>query len=176
LGAFIGELKSIKIIGRYSRGIKITVAAFLGIALIFAAQNHKVLTDHMDFYGQRSGNLEETGQWMGKNLPPGKIIYHSYWDASSYFMCFNAGGYYINGLDPIYMYWRHKKEFELIDELMLGHIDKPEKVFNSVFKAEYGFVGIGEPLYCQIRNDPIHFEILYTNPGGLIFKTIPPKT
>jgi len=169
LGAFIAELK-------LTKGLKIAAAAFFAIVIIFSLQNRAVLHEHMERYGQRSVYLEDIAQWMNKNLPAGKIIYHSAWDTSHYFLCFNPKDYYINGFDPIYMYWRHRKELQLLDDLSLGRVGNPKTAINKIFKAEYGFVGISEPLYREIKNTPADFKILYNNPEGMIFQVIPSRT
>jgi len=171
LAACIGRLWRDHAPQRHARRIKVLVIAYVAAAMTCACLNNNAVTALMNFYGPRSVYYENIALWMQKNIPPGHTVYHSYWDDAPYFICFNPKDNYINVIDPIYMYWRHKPEFALMDQLSLGMAGNPKEVINKVFKAEYGFLRKEEPLGRQVKNDALNFEILYSNPAGMIFKT-----
>ena len=121
-----------------------------------------------------NSHYEATAKWMQKNIPPGELIYHPFWSDSPYFMCFNPKNNYISVLDPIYMFYRYPKEFLINKDLYEGRFQNPQEVLGEVFKVTYGYARKSNPLYAQIENDPAHFEILYRDNGGAVFKLLKP--
>ncbi len=149
---------------------KFPAALYFIISLVFLAPNLKQLKGFMEFSCARSLHFENAGRWMNKNIPANQTIYHSYWTDAPYFICLNPKDNYINALDPIYMFYRYPREFNLLNELSLGRVDKPDEAIGRIFKARYGYLNKFEPLYRQINDAPRYFKILYEDSEGIIFK------
>lgn len=93
--------------------------------------------------------------WLEKNTKPGEIVFHMGWDSFSELFFWNRHNYYINGMDPIFLfdydeslYW--KSHFLAIDkggELTCGKRkctkDEAVKTYDALtrdFKASYVIV------------------------------------
>jgi hypothetical protein len=167
--AYIGALMREEDWRKHFMKIAALASVLLLAAFVSIGFSNKYLLDSMDFFYKRNMHFEEIGRWMDKNIPPGETIYHSYWDDAHFFICFNPKDDYLSGLDPIYTYWRYPQEFVIQEKLSLARIAQPKEIFEKVFKARYGFLRKGEPLYWQVRNDKADFKVLYENPEGLLF-------
>jgi hypothetical protein len=150
--------------------IKLTVAAYFIAVLAFFPPGFKELTNFTKTFSARSIHFENTGSWMRDNIPAGQTIYHSYWDSSPYFICLNPKDNYLNTLDPMYMFCRYPREFQLLNELSLGRVDKPYEAIGKIFKCGYGYLDKTEPLYRQISEYPGRFKVLYEDGEGVVFQ------
>jgi len=156
-----------------ARGVCAAAGIFLIAVIPFIRPNNGQLARFMEFSAARSGNLEDIGRWMEKNIPAGETIYHSACADASYFMCLNPKDDYINVADAIYMYHKYPGEFRLIDELMLGRIIPPHAAIRGVFKARYGYVnGYEGPLMRQLYEYQDDIKILYANREGVVFEIV----
>jgi hypothetical protein len=153
-----------------------SIAVCAVVLLIFLPLNMRELTRIRTFLAENSANRENAGRWMQQHIPENQTIYHSYWDDSAYFMCLNPKDNYINTNDPVYMFYRFPKEFEIMEPLSMGRIGNPREVFEKIFNARYGYVRKQEPLYRQIAGDPADFDIMYRDTADVIFKTTSPPT
>jgi hypothetical protein len=150
---------------KFKAPIAFCLAAILAVSLY----NFKQLKESIRFGSERSLHFENVGRWMQKNIPANQTIYHSYWGDSPYFICLNPKDYYINVLDPIYMFYRYPREFNLLNEVSLGRVDKPYEALGKIFRTNYGYVNKFEPLYRQVREYPRQFKILYEDNEGIVF-------
>ncbi|MBI2454341.1 MAG: hypothetical protein HYV54_02115 [Parcubacteria group bacterium] len=48
--------------------------------------------------------LKESALWLKENSQPGEIVFHTNWDQLGALFFWNPNNYYINGMDPIFMY------------------------------------------------------------------------
>lgn len=48
--------------------------------------------------------LSLVGQWLKDNVPPKEVVFHSDWDDFPMLFYYDSQNYYINGLDPTFMY------------------------------------------------------------------------
>ncbi len=49
-------------------------------------------------------HLKESALWLKENSEPGEIVFHTSWDQFGSLFFWNQQNYYINGMDPIFMY------------------------------------------------------------------------
>ncbi|MEK7501243.1 MAG: hypothetical protein AAB642_03930, partial [Patescibacteria group bacterium] len=49
-------------------------------------------------------HLKESSLWLKENSQPGEIVFHTSWDQFGSLFFWNQQNYYINGMDPIFMY------------------------------------------------------------------------
>jgi hypothetical protein len=155
---------------KFMQKFKFPIITYLIIVFLSLAPGLKQLNSFLEFFCARGVQLERVGRWMEKNIPPQETVYHSYWSDSPYFICFNPKDNYINVLDPIYMFYRYPREFDLLNELSLGRVDKPYEAIRKIFKARYGYVNKFEPLYRQLKDYPSYFKIIYEGGEGVVFQ------
>lgn len=117
---------------------------------------------------------ENAAYWMSLNLPPKEIVYHTNWDESPYFILFNPKDYYINVLDPIYMFYAYPEVFIRYKDLYDGKIDKPYSILKRMLHLNYGYASVRSALHGYIKNDGKHFKILYNDNYGIVFKILNP--
>lgn len=118
----------------------------------------------------RNTHYENVSRWMEKHIPKGETIFHAFWSDSPFFICLNPKNNYLVVLDPIYMFYRYPREFIIYKRLKEGMISEPHKALRETFKVNYGYTRTIVPLYSQINKDTKHFEILYRDYGGIVFK------
>ncbi len=51
-----------------------------------------------------STHLKESAEWLKQNSRPGEVVFHTSWDQFGNLFFWNQQNYYINGMDPIFMY------------------------------------------------------------------------
>ncbi|MFH1768744.1 MAG: hypothetical protein ABH858_06265 [Candidatus Omnitrophota bacterium] len=124
-----------------------------------------MLTQHIKI----NTHYEEIAVWMDENIPAGETIYHVYWSDSPYFICLNPKNNYMVVLDPIYMFYRYPEQYLAYNDLKEGLIKNPY-IIKKIFDAAYGYSRKETPLYSQIRDDKEHFDILYEDDYGIVFK------
>lgn len=49
-------------------------------------------------------HLKESAEWLKQNSQPGEVVFHTSWDQFGSLFFWNQHNYYINGMDPIFMY------------------------------------------------------------------------
>ena len=49
-------------------------------------------------------HLKESSLWLKENSQPGEVVFHTSWDQFGSLFFWNQQNYYINGMDPIFMY------------------------------------------------------------------------
>ena len=172
LASLVNDFKENGIFKRAAPKIFIIILSCFIVASPLLAANLQQLKKFIKFSGEYSLRMEKAASWMSANIPKGRTIYHSYYDDSSYFICLNPGNSYINTNDPVYMYYRYPREFALMNDLSMGRVSAPWKIFEKVFRVDYGYVRKVEPLFRQIRSDPEHFKIVYEDKESIIFELI----
>ena len=153
------SLKRLRII------MSIWFLALAGAYLLHIGSIHDFVLDNY----RRNSHFEEVGKWMDKNIPAGEVIFHSGWDQSPYFICFNPKNYYLVVLDPIYMFYWDPGLYPLYQELANGKLEKYYEVITEVFNTKYGYIYKKNKLYAQVKEDE-RFEFIYEDNQGLVFK------
>jgi len=143
---------------------------YLSAVLLFSLPGIGHLKEFVKSCSEKSEYMERAGRWMRDNIPPGQTIYHRYWNDAPYFIYLNPKDNYINALDPIYMFYRYPREFELLSKLSLGKVDKPYGAIEKIFKCRYGYLNKFEPLYRQALQYPDHFQFLYEDSESAVFE------
>jgi hypothetical protein len=112
--------------------------------------------------------------WMKKNIPPGELVYHTYWSDSPYFFCFNPQNNYFLILDPIYMVYPYPDKYFKYLGLKHGRYQYPEKILTDEFNVKYGYSRKASSFYNTIKNNP-NFKIRYEDFAGVVYEVIPPQ-
>ena len=134
--------------------------------------NRKVLNDDIRGYCSISNHYVSVGKFLKSHVPAGENIYHAYWSDSPFFICVNPKNNYIGLLDPIYTFYAYPKEYSLYLALKQGSVENPHLVLRDVFHARYGYAAFPSWLSQVAQADKAHFEILYADNMGLVFKVI----
>jgi len=152
--------------------ISLFVCGYLTVILVFISPVAKETENFMKFYIQLNTHYENAARWMRGHIPAGKTIYHAYWSDSPYFICLNPKNDYLVALDPIYMFYSHPREYLVYKDLEFGRLENPSRAFKDVFKAEYGYTRNDNMLYKQVTGDDKHFQVLYKDNLGIVFKVL----
>ena len=134
------------------------------------------ISDNFSKHIGRNMHFERMAKWMNTHLPPEQVVFHTGWSDSPYFICFNDKDYYLNVLDPIYLYYYSNNVYYIYDALVHGRAKKPFKIFKKVFKTRYGYCGKGYGLYKLIKDNPDRIKILFEDDYGVIFEILDKKT
>ncbi len=119
---------------------------------------------------ERNLHYQRVAYWMRKNIPEGELIYHAYWSDSPFFICMNPKNKYFVVLDPIFMWARDSKKYYIYSDLGYGKIINSWEVLKKVFKVKYGYARKSAGIYKRIKEDKKHFEILYEDKQGIVFR------
>lgn len=137
-------------------------------------------------------SFNEPARWLEENTREGEIVFHLNWSHFPILFFWNQHNYYINGMDPIFLYkyspdlyW---KIFYMFHEDMGGltcgsatcgpdQIVPVYSVLTNDFHASYVFVRkIGSPRFREyIESDKNHFQKIYDEGSSIIYKVLPPK-
>ncbi len=124
----------------------------------------------------RNMHYELVGRWMKDNIPPDVTIYHAYFSDSPYFLCMNPKNRYLSILDPIFMIYYNPYRYRVYRRLRDGEYNNAYQIIKEVFSTSYGYAHKSSLLYkINIINNP-HFDILYEDDMGVVFKIIEETT
>lgn len=154
------------------RGINYVVLCSFGVIMLLIGPNRELFLKDVRQYIYASTHYENVARWMAKNIPEGEVVYHAYWSDSPFFICFNPKNDYVMLLDPIYTFWPYPYQYHFYRRLKDGRTIAPHKVLVKVFGARYGYAHVNSWLYNTVRVDKEHFDILYSDERGLVFKVI----
>jgi hypothetical protein len=175
LGMFLTDWYKDKAFASFVKQIKkwINPLLFLGIMalLVLTASSFKRVLARGR--GEKIINIhyEDMGKWLKKNVPPGELIFHANWSDSQYFIGLNPKNDYFVTMDPVYMWHKNPRLYQLYRAVAFGRIEDPHPILKDAFGVTYGYVGKNyfSALINQIRNDG-RFEIVKEDQFGVIFK------
>lgn len=136
--------------------------------------------------------FKEPALWLKENTKEKDIVFHLSWDQFPMLFFWNQHNYYINGMDPIFLYTYDKnlywKVFYMFRKDMGGltceaidcgpeNIETVHDVLTKDFKASYVFTRkITNPRFGEyLASSPQHFEKVYDEGSTVIYRIIYPK-
>lgn len=109
-------------------------------------------------------------EWLAKNTPEKSIIFHNDWDDFPPLFYYNIHNYYIDGLDPTFMYDYNKDLYQKWVDITTGRQENISEIVSNDFGAEYVFVDKDHPfLENNLKRDG-HFKIVYQDDDGKIYQ------
>ncbi len=146
---------------------------YAGVVLLFALIGVRTFREFRNLTRIEQGynhHFELVGAWMEKNIPAGETIFHANWSDSQYLIGLNPRDDYFVTLDPIYMYYRDPKKYNLYRDIAFGRCPDPYAALKNEFHVRYGYVDKAyfTGLINQIRPDP-RFFVMAEDGFGLVF-------
>lgn len=103
--------------------------------------------------------------WMKENVPDGETIFHSDWDEFPQLFYYNPENYYLNCLDPIFMYAHNPDIWLLWKQIGRGEIEGLDQVIPEKFNSHWIFLSqefVGARLQCNLNpNITLRYEDQY---------------
>jgi hypothetical protein len=122
--------------------------------------------------GDSTQKYRGAAEWLKKNTPARSIIFHNDWDDFPPLFYYNSGNYYIDGLDPTFMYDYDKNLYQEWVDITTGKKKNISELVKNDFHSEYVFVDKDHAaLENNLKSDG-HFEMVYKDSEGKIYKLI----
>ncbi len=133
--------------------------------------------------------LKESSLWLKNNTRPGEIVFNTRWDLFHGLFFWNTHNYYVNGMDPIFMYaynpslyWKnHYLAIDKAGSITCGKIkctaEEAEDTHTALvddFKASYLILRKTQTpsLYSHLAGEK-KFQLVFENKNEAIFKIVP---
>lgn len=117
--------------------------------------------------------LQPASNYLLINSQPGDIVFHTHWNEFPALFFHNSQNYYINGLDPTFMYLYDQ---ELYDKwLQVSRGQNQEQLYQIIsgdFRAQYVLVTIDRLELIENLNQDYHFEKIYSDSEAVIYKVL----
>lgn len=171
------------------------LAVFLTLLFVILIAYNSIAVSGKNFISgaKLRSAFKEPSLWLRDNTKEGEIVFHLNWSQFPMLFFWNQHNYYINGMDPIFLYAYdpslHWKIFYMLNKDMAGltcgaincgpeQIESVHNVLLNDFKASYVFVRRrGNPRFREyLEFDKQHFEKVYDEGSSVIYKVLPQKT
>jgi len=108
---------------------------------------------------------------LDANSKDGSLVFHTNWSDSQYLIGLNPNNVYMVTLDPVYMYHKMPKEYELYRAISHGRAKDPYPLIKDHFRASIVYTSKQLfPVFTeQIRADK-RFVVVYEDDIGLVAK------
>lgn len=167
-------------------------AIFIALSFFgFMAYNSIIVSKENFISGAKLRSaFQEPALWLKENSKEGEIVFHLSWSQFPMLFFWNQRNYYINGMDPVFLYAHdqklHWKIFYMFNKdmasLTCGSISCGPKQVESVydvllndFKASYVFVRttMNPRFRAYLESDKKHYKKVYDQGTSLIYKVLP---
>ncbi|MBL7155483.1 MAG: hypothetical protein ISS88_03225 [Candidatus Portnoybacteria bacterium] len=144
----------IKIIGNFFIRIKLLLFVLLCLIIILSGYtNVSKAINSMEETIFPFDKYQEASQWLKENTPAQSIIFNASWDNFPQLFFYNHQNYYINGMDPTFMYVYNQEFFWLWSNMTSQGIicsqskeECPDSVYTEKFSQR------GQKIYLIIKN------------------------
>lgn len=186
---FISEIKNI--LPTHKKPLPIAMVIILSLSVLGILNSIKTSRDFLAQSKLRTAFMEPA-QWLEKNTKEGDIVFYLNWSQFPILFFWNQHNYYIDGMDPIFLYAYNQnlywKIFYMFSKDMGGltcgsptcgpnQIEPVYDVLVKDFKVSYLFIRkLNNPRFREyIESDKNHFEKVYDEGSSIIYKVLPPK-
>ncbi|MBI2627136.1 MAG: hypothetical protein HYW77_02740 [Parcubacteria group bacterium] len=164
--------------------------SLLFLFMIFTAYNSiKVSDKNFITNAKPRTTFKEPALWLKENTKEGEIVFHLGWSQFPILFFWNQHNYYINGMDPIFLYSYNPglywKAFYMLDKdtsgFTCGFINCEPKQMESIydvlkndFKVSYIFLRkVANPRFLDyVESDKNHFKKVYIDESNLIYTVL----
>ena len=182
----------IKIIGNFFTRLKLLLFVLLCLTIVLSSCiNASGAINSMKQADPAFDKYQGAGQWLKENTPAQSIIFNAGWDNFPQLFFYNHQNYYINGLDPTFMYVYDKELYWLWSNITSQGIICPQpkeecpdsvytekfsqrrqkiyQIIKNKFQSEYVFIDNLEipdqthrhPVFKKIMENSFLFEKVY---------------
>lgn len=134
----------------------------------------------------RPDRAREAAEWLAANSKEGDIVFHTRWEQFAELFFWNQKNYYINGMDPIFMYtfspslyW--KQHFFAYDQATSitcsrvrckqEEVEESYKVLKEDFRARYIYLQKQKNVnFLKYLSEDPRFEKAFENDGDVVFR------
>lgn len=165
-------------------------AIFSPALFIFIAGNSIYISRVFIRLTPPADRFKEAALWLSENSRPGEIVYHIYWEHFPALFFWNQNNYYINGMDPIFMYaynpslywetdyWARKRTADITCGAIYCTQETLENTYDvlaSHFYAAYVLVqpSLNPAFYKYLSSDAKDFKKVFDNTATAVFKLMP---
>ncbi len=131
--------------------------------------------------------FKEASQWLAANARPKEIVFNPHWDTFAMLFFWNPANYYINGMDPIFLYAYDQNQYWRLHFIATDkasdttcplircngvQIENTYDVLKNKFRASYIFVQkLRIPRFtAYLEQDRAHYEKTFDNKSEAIFR------
>ncbi len=114
-------------------------------------------------------DLAGAAAWTKKNVPAGETIVHLEWGDFNQLYYYDPTHYYLVGLDPMFMYVRHPKGLQLLEDLRSGRKALDVEELYHAFNARYLVVRTR----LRVVPEQVGLRPVYEDRGGAVYALIP---
>lgn len=141
--------------------------------------------EHSLAQSYRLDRAREAAEWLAVNSQAGDVVFHTRWDQFAELFFWNQKNYYINGMDPIFMYalnpalyWKqHYFALDQATSITCGkvrcrqdEVEESYKVLKDDFRARYIYLQKQKnPNFLQYLFSDRRFEKMFENGEDIIF-------
>ncbi len=134
------------------------------------------------------GRAREVAEWLFNNSQTGDIVFHTRWDQFAELFFWNQKNYYINGMDPIFMYaanpslyWKqHFFAYDQASAFTCGAMrctqetaEESYKVLKDDFRARYIYLQKKRSLnFLQYLTSDPRFKKVFENDEDTVFEVV----
>jgi hypothetical protein len=153
---------------------KINLKPFMAIGLcllsfVWMAKHQKDLKAVFALNDKMHHHYVKVAKALDDNSRDGTLVFHTNWSDSQYLIGMNPNNLYMVTLDPVYMYHKMPKEYQLYRAISHGKTKEPYALIREHFKA--GIVYSSKQLFpafaSQVQADK-RFRVVYEDDMGFI--------
>ncbi len=155
---------------RLGRSISYTLIAAVLLMLLVPVVLSDVRRNRNDLKDGISLTRYQAGsEWLRDNAEPNTVVLHSDWDDFPMLFYHNPQNYYINGLDPTFMYKYDSELYSMWVDITLGKYSGSVEAALQTFKARYVIIEEDHVLMYNLINKSSITELVYSDEEVDIF-------
>lgn len=148
------------------------ICAYILIVVPFTAVRNVLSVKELFAGGDSMQKYRGAAEWLKNNTPAGSIVFHNDWDDFPPLFYYDSNNYYIDGLDPTFMYDYDKNLYQEWVDITTGKKKNISELIKNDFHSEYVFVDKDHvTLENNLKSDG-HFVMVYKDDEGKIYHLI----
>lgn len=162
-----------RFVNKVRRATNLILAGLVVLVFLLMGNSFKQLMRSAKGNTVFNQHYETMGGWLRENVQAGELIFHANWSDSQYFIGLSPEHEYFVTLDPVYMWHKNPKIYELYRAVAFGRVKDPYGVLKDSFGVNYGYAGKNyfSGLINQVREDD-RFEVVKEDQLGVMFKLL----
>jgi hypothetical protein len=152
---------------RYARYVTplLLVGALLVFGFITLPRTYQVATTARDVRDYEGASL-----WLAENTVPGTMIFAVGFNDFSRMFFFNQQNTWLVGLDPTYLSYANKQDWDVFQFIRDGRENRPAERIASYFGIQYVVSGERHGAFNQRARNDTNFELVYSDQFNFVWK------